>query len=532
MSTSSEPLLVQARGAWQAGDSEEAINLFRSAAEAPDASAAVLFELADALWANFEFEEALKTLEDLIRREPSDPAPAVLAAKRMFTLGRFAEAARFLSAALERQSADNAAGRSPGQMHSRSNVEAQAATTFTDRPTVRRMLAEVRDREGRLAEAETLARESLAENPRDSLAVRSLAHTLRRSGRMDEAQEHLSRQLREHPGQDDWRLNYELAACLDRQADYAGAMGALQRAKNQLRPAAEPLRAQWRARAQRREEFANALDRTTLERWQATARAMEHVAPMAILAGHPRSGTTLLEQMLAAHPGVVTTDETGVLRQQFIEPIVLSAESTDAALREVNEFDIAQLEAGRAVYFRATAAHLGERIGARLLIEKDPLATQDLGFILRLLPESRVIFPLRDPRDVCVSFFFTLVPLNADSAPSLDLAETCASMALSLRLWRHWRNVIPQRWAEVRYEQLVREPEQQLRPLADALGLSWQEAMLAPAGRKERGVRSPTYADVAQPLHSRSIGRWHHYAAWLEPHLGPLRELLKEFGYE
>lgn len=497
--------LAQARSACRAGDFKTGITLLRSAAEAPDASAAVLLDLADALWANFEFEEALKTLESLMRREPANPTPAILAAKRTFVLGRLSDAARFLDAALERQPAE---------------------------ATVRRMQAEVLDRQGKLAEAESVARRAIAENPADALAVRSLAHTLRRSGRFGEAEEVLSRHLHERPGPDDWRLNYELAACLDRRGEYAGAMTALEQAKAQLRPAATPLLAQWRARATRREEFACALDRPALERWQSMSRLVSPVTPVAILAGHPRSGTTLLEQMLAAHPGVVTTDETAVLRNQFIEPIVLGAESPAAARREVDKFDAEQLEAGRAVYFRATQAHLGEPIGARLLVEKDPLATQDLGFILRLLPESGVIFPLRDPRDVCVSFYFTLVPLNADSAPALDLADTCASMALSLRLWRHWRAVLPQRWAEVRYEQLVQEPERELRPLAEALDLPWHEAMLAPARRKDRGVRSPTYADVAQPLHSRSIGRWQHYAPWLEPHLGPLRELLTEFSYE
>jgi hypothetical protein len=91
---------------------------------------------------------------------------------------------------------------------------------------------------------------------------------------------------------------------------------------------------------------------------------------------------------------------------------------------------------------------------------------------------------------------------------------------------------MPQPWIEARYEQLVREPEREMRPVADSLGLPWDSAMLAPAGRKDRGVRSPTYADVAQPLHTRAISRWRHYAEWLEPHLGPLHELLKEFGYE
>jgi len=504
VSTSTEGLLAQAREALKAGDFEAAIRFFRSATERPRAASVVFLELADALWANFEFPAALRTLEELAQREPANPSPVLLAARRMFQLGRFPESARFLSEALARVPAND---------------------------TLRQMLAEVRDREGKLAEAEALARDALNQNPHNALAARSLAHTLRRAERCDEAEEVLSRQLREHPGPDDWRLNYELAACLDRQARYAGAMSALQRAKAQLRPAAEPLLDQWRSRAQRREEFASALDRETLGRWQSMAGRLQPVTPVAIMAGHPRSGTTLLEQMLAAHPGVVSTDETGVLRSQFIEPMVLGAESAEAALREVKEFDAAQLEAGRAVYFRATMAHLGEPTRGRWLVEKDPLATQDLGFILRLLPESRVIFPLRDPRDVCVSFFFTLVPLNADSAPALGLAETCASAALSLRLWRHWRRVLPQRWTEVRYERLVRQPERELRSLLGMLELEWEPAMLARAARRERGVRSPTYADVAQPLHSRAIGRWRHYAEWLEPHLGPLLELLKEFDY-
>src|SRR6185503_2579139 len=258
----------------------------------------------------------------------------------------------------------------------------------------------------------------------------------------------------------------------------------------------------------RREAFAVALDRVTLERWRAAAEPHSSLVPLAILAGHPRSGTTLLEQMLACHSVVGTTDETGLLRSQFIEPIVLGAASVEAALGEVNEFDAEQIEAGRAIYFRGTTAHLGEPLQGRLLIEKDPLATQDLGFMLRLLPEASVIFPLRDPRDVAVSFFFTLVPLNADSAPAADLASTCASVALSLRLWRHWRDVIPQRWAQVRYERLVREPEAELRPLAEVLRLAWEPAILAPVTRATRGVRSPTYSDVAQPLYARAIGRW------------------------
>lgn len=459
---------------------------------------------AAALWAEFRFDEALREFENAAGQEPHNPVPLLLAAKRLFALGRFEASARLVNRALERR---------------------------PEGSNTRRMLAELLDRQGQRAEAESLAREALQQNPQDARAARALAHIVRGAGRNEEAAELLRRHLAEHPGGESWRVNHELALCLDRLGDYAGAMAALLAAKAELHCVARPLLNQWHQRARRREEFAHALDGAVLRRWREVQ--LRPASQIAILAGHPRSGTTLLEQMLAAHPGVVTTDETGVLRSQFVEPMVLGAPSTAEALREVSEFNVDQLEAGREFYFHATEAHLGEAPRDRLLVEKDPLATCDLGFMLRLLPEARVIFPLRDPRDVCVSFFFTLVPLNADSAPAADLAHTCAAAALSLRLWRHWREVMPQRWVEVRYEGLVHDPRAELTRLTQALDLPWEERMMAAhEQRRPRGVRTPTYADVAQPLYTRAIGRWRHYARWLEPHLGPLQGLLKDFGYE
>lgn len=497
--------VTQARQALRADDIDAAIALLQSAAEAPDASSSVILELAETLWADFRFGEALCAFRTAADREPANAAPLLLAAKRLFSLGRFAESARFLTEALDRQPGGN---------------------------SIRRMLAEVLDRQGNATEAEALAEEAFRESPADARAARALAHIVRRAGRAHQAVEILHRHLVDFPGPESWRMNYELATCLDRLRDYRGAIAALLNAKSQLRPIAQPLLDQWSRRARRREEFAQMVDKPTLRRWHDAGSGLQTICPVAILAGHPRSGTTLVERMLAAHSRILTTDETGILRSQFVEPIVLGAESTNAAFTEVDNFDLEQLEAGRSFYFRATRAHLGAPLEQQILVEKDPLATCDLGFILRLLPECRVIFPLRDPRDVCVSFFFTLLPLNADSAPALDLASTCAAIGLTLRLWKHWRSIMPQHWEEVRYERLVQAPRSELTRLMQTLEAPWEEGMLAPGvPTGARGVRTPSYADIAQPLYTHAIGRWENYAVWLEPHMQSFASLFKEFGY-
>jgi tetratricopeptide (TPR) repeat protein len=433
--------------------------------------------------------------------------PLLLAAKRLFRIGRFAESIQFLKAALEREPRNNA---------------------------IRRMLAEMLERNGELDAGEEVAREAFKHNPEEPRIVRALAHILRRRRRAEEGLALLREYLRKYPQRETWRINHELAGCLDAQGDYPGALSALLRAKDELQPIARPLLEQWRQRAWRREQFAQQLEPGMLRRWRDAAAALEAPAPMAILAGHPRSGTTLLEQMLGRHPGIVTTDETGIVRRQFIEPLIMAAASTDAALAEIDAFDPGQLAAGRAFYFRATQAHLGEPMGGRLLVEKDPLATWDLGFVLRLLPESHIVFPLRDPRDVCVSFFFTILPFNADSAPAIDFASTCAAMSLTLRLWKHWRAIMPQSWHELKYERLVASPRGELIRLTQFLGLAFAETMLAHPGvppSAGRGVVTPSYANVTEPLHARSIGRWRNYAPWVERHYETLAPLLREFGY-
>ena len=137
--------------------------------------------------------------------------------------------------------------------------------------------------------------------------------------------------------------------------------------------------------------------------------------------------------------------------------------------------------------------------------------------------------PLRDPRDVAISFFFTIVPLAGDSTAALDLASAVQSVALSLRLWQRWKSILPQPWLEVRYESLVANPAPTIASVRNFLKLP-APLPSSQSHDQTRGVRTPSYSDVSRPVHQRSVGRWHHYSKWLEPLLTPLNPLLKDFA--
>ena len=213
--------------------------------------------------------------------------------------------------------------------------------------------------------------------------------------------------------------------------------------------------------------------------------------------------------------------------------MVWQAKSVTDAILEIRSLKQPQLSAGREAYLRLTQAYLDESIGDRLLIEKDPLLTPDLAIPLRLFPDASLLMPLRDPRDVIVSYCFTMVPLSWNSAPATNPLEAVRFYADCMRHWLLLRHRLACPWHEVRYEELAAAPTETLRSVADFLGLPWDPTMLDPRRRSERrAVRTPTYVDVARPISSCAVGRWIHYAQYLEPTFQFLRPYLEAFGYD
>lgn len=464
------------------------------------------YELGAVLWEAYDYRQGSAAFEQVLAHPASQISQIKAIARRYFSVGRFQEAAAAIGVAVER---------------------------LPDEAELRELYAGALERNGRLDAARDEAERATALYPASPRAARLLAHIDRRMGRLEAAESRLREHLRRHPSDDDWRLRYELAPCLDRMERYREAWDQLAVAKEQLSAKARPHLLEGYRIRDRQWEAATSISDADLRRWTeelSGANAPPH--RLTFMAGFPRSGTTLLEQLIAGADDCLGTDETGILASQFTADLVWRAKTTFDAMIEIRSLDRGQLLAGRETYLQLTESFLGEKVGSRRLIEKEPLLTPDFLVPLRLFPDASLIMPLRDPRDVVVSYFFTMAPLHWNSAPAVNVQETARYYVDCLRHWLLLRDRIPWPHCTVRYEDLVADPAAVLSRVAEFLGVPWDEAMLDDDRRSSRkAVRTPSYVDVARPITQRSVARWRHYEEQLSPVLELLAPYVREFGY-
>jgi tetratricopeptide (TPR) repeat protein len=245
--------------------------------------------------------------------------------------------------------------------------------------------------------------------------------------------------------------------------------------------------------------------------WRDEAAPSQGQSPVFVV-GFPRSGTTLLEVALDAHPGLRSMDE-----QPFLARVIdhMSSLGLDYPA-DLGKLTPDQLMLLRTQYWRRVDTQVSLKAGQRL-IDKNPLNLLRLPLIRRLFPRAHTVLIVRHPCDVLISCF-----IQHFRAPDLamlcrDLPTLAASYRRSFDHWYAQEARLGAATFEIRYENLVADLETQLRALASFLELPWDPAMLSPAARAQaRGfISTPSYAQVIQPVTSQAIGRWHNY----EPHL-------------
>ena len=239
-------------------------------------------------------------------------------------------------------------------------------------------------------------------------------------------------------------------------------------------------------------------------------------APIFIL-GLPRSGSTLLEQVLASHSAVEGTAELTYVGRlaTSIGRRARRGLSYPEAARELDPADFAALGAE---YLSLAGLH--RRTAAPRLIDKMPNNFPNVGLIATMLPNAKIIDARRHPLDACLSCYRQLFAKGQNF--TYDLTEIGEYYLQYQRMMDHWHAVLPGRVLTVQYEEVVADFAAQARRLLEFCGLSWEDACLR-FWESGRPVRTPSAEQVRQPIYDGSVGRWRHY----ERHLGELIDVLE-----
>jgi tetratricopeptide (TPR) repeat protein len=235
------------------------------------------------------------------------------------------------------------------------------------------------------------------------------------------------------------------------------------------------------------------------------------------IVGMPRSGSTLVEQVLASHPMVFGAGERSELGE-IVQRFVYSASGGLPNLELLLTLDAAKLRAIGSDYVAAMHALAPDapRITDKLLGN-----FVRVGLIHLILPHARIIHTVRDPVDSCLSSFSRLFA-PGDLPFCYDLAELGRYYHGYVALMAHWRSVLPHGvLLEVQYENVVDDLETNARRILEHCGLPWDDACLA-FHELQRPVRTSSVAQVRQPLYRTSVGRWRPDAETLEPLLDGL----------
>jgi len=237
-------------------------------------------------------------------------------------------------------------------------------------------------------------------------------------------------------------------------------------------------------------------------------------ATSVLVVGMPRSGTSLVEQILSTHPrihGAGELDDFPTMAQQ-ISAFVKGDDAYPECLEHVGEGLLEQLTAAR-------MESLGRTSSLPIVVDKMPMNFLHLGMIAMITPGARVIHCVRDPVDTCLSCFFQHFG-GPHYAFSTQLESLASFYRQYDRLMSHWMKVLPLEIMTVRYEDMVADSESASREMLEFVGVEW-DAQVLRFHENTRTVRTASYAQVRRPIYQTSVGRAERYAH----RLGPLLSL-------
>lgn len=354
-----------------------------------------------------------------------------------------------------------------------------------------------------------------------------------REKRYQETADELSRILTDVPLPEDLERNYrfELAKHLDKLGDAAAAFRELEVANAMVAAAApEGLRVEDNMFYRHAADMAAALTPEWVGGWSELSPVEDEEGwPTPVfLCGFPRSGTTLLDQILDAHPGITVVDERPTL-QKISDGLERMGPHPDQ-IGDLTDEQAAEL---RAAYYDEMRK-FAEPGRTPVIVDKMPLATASIPKLVRVLPGVRFILAIRHPADACLSCFMQEFALNRSMANFVAMPSTVATYRAVMDIWIRSRELLDLDFVRVRYEDLIQDLEGAARPVIEFLGLEWDDAILDHTRHaRERGrINTPSYRQVSQPIYKDARYRWERYREQLAEHLPALAPYATYFDYD
>ncbi len=552
--------LTRAEVLMRLGRRGEAVGQLRQAISAGQDGAAQ--SLVNLLCSQGEHDEAWQVLREELEKSPDAVPLLELAAELAQVRGRFGEADHYLDRALKLEPENAALWRSRAMMASR-RLSADQGRAAADQA-----LALTREKSGlpfalalathahvlieeeKHAQAETAYREALAIAPRCVPALSGLGHLLMQLGRVDEAVASFE-QLREVAPLQGWsqliqarqvpddpqvleqmamaahrasldgpvqtHMLFTLAAAWEKKKDHEQAWAFATEANEATK---DKLSYRPEVHRQRVEREMARFSKAFMDSRQGWGDRSE--LPVFVL-GMPRSGTTLVEQILGSHSQVFGAGELSLVPE-----LIQKLNAWETRIGSRREYPECIDDMARDESLRFAAKHLAELQAyapqASRIVDKLPHNFEHIGLIKLMFPNAKILHIQREPRDVAISNYFTDYSAKFGGMGfAYDLSWIGEQLVDQDRLMAHWHHVFPGQILEVDYDALVEDVEGWARTIIDYLALPWEDGVLS-FQQLERAVKTASVWQVRQPVYTTSKAKWKRYA----PHLDALEAAMAE----
>ncbi len=347
----------------------------------------------------------------------------------------------------------------------------------------------------------------------------------RREGELEQAETLLKQVLSQPlPAQHKVMVMFEYGRVLDRLNRYGEAYQALVSANHLYARLSPQIEAQ-------KQGYLSEIERlkALLPTYSAHKKLDVPHAPLVFLVGFPRSGTTLLDQILDAHTQIHVMEEQDCVTDMLAHAL----KDGKTAVESYDDLEVSDIKELQEFYWNRVEKAMGKRAEG-MFVDKYPLNITKAIYLRKIFPEAKFIFAARHPFDVVLSNFMQSFEMNAAMANFLAIEDAVHLYDEVLDLWESTSKAADFNVHYVSYEDVVQDMEGEARKLIEFVGMEWESSVLKYRERSssEKTIQTPSYSQVVEPIYGRAKGRWENYKDTFKPYFSVMKPHLKLLGYK